>query len=169
MGAGRRHKSSGSEMKDNLLLSVARVSHFVLVLWALVPKGTCKDGRSDDICIRNGLWYTGIILNVGNSALLEWLAGMPTICARWTLFSKAASKPVLCSGGRCWNRWYSPTLGGCWQRWVGGCDVRRCSVSRWGPSVADRRCCAVYLPQCCRQWWDIDRWEQGCIQTFDRK
>lgn len=32
MGAGRRHKSSGSEMKDNLLLSVARVSHFVLVL-----------------------------------------------------------------------------------------------------------------------------------------
>lgn len=79
MDASRRLKTPRSEMKDSLLLSVARVLNFVLV-----PDSQGHQRGSDEICTHSGSYYKKKKkpLNLGNLSLL-WPTSMPAHCSRW--------------------------------------------------------------------------------------
>lgn len=152
MDASRRLKTPRSEMKDSLLLSVARVLNFVS---ASDSQGHCREGQVRSAHI------VGHIIREKNSELRKlesFIMASKHACPLFqmetlSLFSKAAGKHVLCSRERQWNRWCSSIrLGVLLAEGVDGYDVTRCSVSSRGQSVADPRCCAARLPRFYRQW-----------------
>ena len=66
-GAGKKRETPGSEIKDRLLLTViaiGRVSTFATFSCALLPTGSCEDGKTDaHTC--SGLLYRKGTLSLG--------------------------------------------------------------------------------------------------------
>lgn len=80
--SSRRLKAPGSEMKDSLLLSVARVLDFVLITHPCFPRALQRG--SGDICTHSGLYYKRKNSELRKLESLLWPASMPTFFfSRW--------------------------------------------------------------------------------------
>lgn len=130
MDASRRLKAPGSEMKESLLLSVARVLDFVLITHPCFLRALQRG--SGDICTHSGSYYKRKNSELRKLESLLWPASMPIFFSRWRYSLYILRLQVnlfFAPGGDTGTDLVYPPLG-YWSQRGWACDKMLCEKSR---------------------------------------